>query len=75
MAVKRKDASSLSAVIAGGSISGLLSAHVLGPYVDSITIIDQDDVSWMPRIQNVVLGEVNRISLFYHLMMMLWCAT
>lgn len=59
-AVKMKCTSSLSAVIAGGSISGLLAAHVLGPYADSITIIDQDDISRMPRTQNVALGEVNQ---------------
>ena len=57
---KTKGTSSLSAVIAGGSISGLLAAHVLGPYVDSITIVDQDDISRAPRTQNVVLGEVNQ---------------
>ena len=40
----------IKAVIVGGGISGLLSAHVLAPYCASITIIDKDDLSKPPRI-------------------------
>lgn len=37
-------------VVVGGGISGLLSAHILAPYCDSIAIVDKDELSRAPKV-------------------------
>lgn len=45
--VTRRD---MRAVVVGGGISGLLSAHILAPYCDSIAIVDKDELSRAPKV-------------------------
>lgn len=40
----------MEAVVVGGGISGLLSAHVLAAYCDSIVIVDKDELLTAPRV-------------------------
>ena len=42
-----------TAVVVGGSISGLLSAHVLAPYCRSVRIVDRDDLGAPPRVDAI----------------------
>jgi len=41
---------SIRAVIGGGSVSGLLAAHVLAPYCSSIHMVDKDDLLAPPSL-------------------------
>ena len=39
-----------TAVVVGGSISGLLSAHVLAPHCSRVIVVDKDDLRAPPRV-------------------------
>lgn len=39
-----------TAVVVGGSISGLLSAHVLAPHCARVVVVDKDDLRAPPRV-------------------------
>ena len=41
---------SIRTVIGGGSVSGLLAAHVLAPYCSSIHMVDKDDLLAPPSL-------------------------
>jgi flavin-dependent dehydrogenase len=41
-----------TAIIIGGSISGLLSAHVLAPHCARVVIVDKDDLRAPPRVSD-----------------------
>lgn len=49
----------MKAVIVGGGISGLLSAHILATYCDSIVMIDKDELLTAPRVGWNPLSEVS----------------
>lgn len=51
--------SSCHAVVAGGSISGLLAAKVLSKHCDSVTIVDKDDLMLPPRIEGMTFDQVS----------------
>lgn len=52
----------VKAVVVGGGISGLLSAHVLSKYCKSIIMVDKDDLSSPPRVGWNPVFEVSRVA-------------
>jgi glycine/D-amino acid oxidase-like deaminating enzyme len=49
----------MKAVIVGGGISGLLSAHILATYCDSIVMVDKDELLTAPRVGWNPLSDVS----------------
>lgn len=46
------------AIVIGGGIAGLLSAHVLSRHLESVILIDKDDVN-TGRVQHETFSEVS----------------
>ena len=46
------------AIIAGGSIAGLLAAKVIAPYCDRVTIVDRDELRDLPKFTEISFQEV-----------------
>ena len=46
------------AVVAGGSIAGLLTARVLSEYFDQVVVLDQDNIENRPVARQETVGSL-----------------